>query len=85
MVENPFSCESCSDNGAVFWVYERYEAADGVGAVEEEVPLCRECIEGVGPDHLEKAYANYEFRIEPVAEAFGMSTVRRSDEDGREG
>jgi hypothetical protein len=75
MVENPFSCKECSDRDAVFWVYERYEADDGVGAVEAEVPLCRECIEGVEPNHLEKVYANYEFRIEPVSEAFGMSTL----------
>lgn len=75
MVENPFSCEECSDRDAVFWVYERYEADDGVGAVEAEVALCQECIEGVGPTELENAYANYVFRIEPVAEAFGMSTL----------
>jgi predicted nucleic acid-binding Zn-ribbon protein len=75
MVDNPFSCEACSENDAVVWVYERYEADDGVGAVEEEVPLCRGCSQDVGPNHLENLYANYEFRIEPVAEAFGMSTL----------
>jgi hypothetical protein len=75
MGDNPYSCEDCGDREAVFWVYERYEADDGVGAVEAEMPLCRECVQGVGPSKLENAYANYEFRVEPVAEAFGMSTI----------
>ena len=75
MVENPFSCERCGEREAVFWVFERYEAPDGIGAVESEEPLCRECIQDVGPSELENAYANYIFRIEPVAEAFGMTTL----------
>lgn len=74
MPENPFSCEVCDDCEAVFWVYERY-TPDAGGAVELDTPLCRECVEDVGPRHLEDAYANYVFRIEPVAEAFGMSTI----------
>jgi hypothetical protein len=73
-VENPFSCESCGEE-AVFWVSEQWEAEDGVGAVERETPLCRECTDGVQPKHLDQAYANYEFRVEPVAEAFGMKTL----------
>ncbi|QAU11321.1 hypothetical protein EKH57_00030 (plasmid) [Halorubrum sp. BOL3-1] len=75
MVENPFSCEACDEREAVFWVFERYEAADGVGAVEAETPLCRECVQDAGPRELENAYGNYIFKIEPVAEAFGMSTI----------
>jgi hypothetical protein len=71
MVDNPFSCESC-ENDAAFWVYERYGAGDGATAVESEVALCRECTEGVEPTHLDKADADYEFKVSPVAEAFGM-------------
>ena len=73
MPENPFSCEACDNREAVFWVYERY-ATDG-GAVELDAPLYRECVEDAGPRHLDDAHANYVFRIEPVAEAFGMSTI----------
>jgi hypothetical protein len=76
MAENPFSCEECGDREAVFWVYERYEAPDGLCAVEAESALCQECTEGVGPTELEHAYANYEFRVNPVAEAFGMETLQ---------
>ncbi len=75
MVENPFTCEVCGDREAEFWVYEHYEAPDGVGAVEAEDPLCRECVEDARPRELENAYANYLFKIEPVAEAFGMTTL----------
>lgn len=49
---------------------------DGLGAVEAESALCQECTEGVGPSELEHAYANYEFRVDPVAEAFGMETLQ---------
>jgi hypothetical protein len=75
MVDTPFSCESCDENDAMFFVFERYEGEDGLGAVESEVALCQECIEDVGPEHLENAYANYEFKIDPVPEAFGMTAL----------
>jgi len=75
MTDNPWSCEKCDEREAVFWVYERYEADDGIGAVEVDMPLCRECTQGVGPQKLENAYGDYVFRVEPVAEAFGMSTI----------
>lgn len=35
---------ACGGREAVFWVYERYEAPDGVGDVEAEDPLRRECV-----------------------------------------
>jgi hypothetical protein len=76
MVENPVSCGECGDRAAVFWVYERYDAPDGVGGVEAETPMCRECTEGVGPSELEHAYTNYEFRVNPVAGAFDMETLQ---------
>jgi len=74
-VENPFDCEGC-ESEAEFWVYERWEADDGVGAVESDIPVCRECVAGVEPQHIDGAYANYEFRVEPVAEAFGMKQIK---------
>jgi acyl dehydratase len=73
-VENPFDCELCSAE-AEFFVQERWEAEDGLGAVESDTPLCAECASDEGPRHLDQAYANYEFRIEPVPEAFGMTTL----------
>ncbi|NHX42012.1 MULTISPECIES: hypothetical protein [Haloarcula] len=73
MAENPFDCEACGDD-AVFWVYERWSDEPNM-ATEDEYPLCDECIDGVGPQHLDAAYGQYQFKIEPVAEAFGMKTL----------
>ena len=73
MSETTFTCEGC-DADAVFWVYERWSEEAGM-ATESDYPLCDECIDGVGPQHLDAAYANYQFKIEPIAEAFGMTTL----------
>jgi len=58
----------------VFWVYERWSEEAGM-ATEHEYPLCEECIDSVGPQNLDGAYANYLFKIDTVAEAFGMTTL----------
>jgi acyl dehydratase len=73
-VETPFDCEVCSAD-AEFFVQERWEAEDGVGAVESDTPLCRECATDESPRHLDQAYANYEFSITALPEAFGMTRL----------
>ena len=64
MSENKFTCEAC-DNDAVFWVYERWSEETGA-ATEHEYPLCDECIDAAGPQHLDDAYANYLFKVDTV-------------------
>jgi len=67
-------CEHC-DSEAAFWVDERYLADDGVGAVERLESVCRDCVTDATPDGLENAYANYRFKIEPIPEAFDMTSL----------
>ncbi|MFD2373332.1 hypothetical protein [Haloarchaeobius iranensis] len=67
-------CEHCSAD-VEFWVYEQYLSDDGVGAVERSEAVCSECVKEVEPEALDQAHANYEYRIEPDPEAFGMSRI----------
>lgn len=69
-----FDCEACGET-AEFFAFERWEAEDGVGAVESDTPLCRECVADDKPRHLDQAYSNYVYKISPVPEAFGMNTL----------
>jgi hypothetical protein len=71
-MSNPFDCYECGDE-AEFWRFETW--TDGVGGVEYEEPFCGECIKDAGPSQLDNADINYEFRIEAIAEAFGMRTL----------
>lgn len=68
-------CEKCGEK-AVYTVYERYLASDGVGAVERGERLCSDCVESVTPECLDQSYPRYEFRIQPAPEAAGMGTVQ---------
>lgn len=57
------------DEPAAFVVLERYQEETGQGAVEAEVYLCRKHTAEESPTNLEGAYADYVFRVEPIAEA----------------
>lgn len=64
-------CYNC-DAEALYWVTEVWSA--DVGAAEFREPCCVDCV--AGPEHHDDgAFANYEFTIEPIPEAFGMSTT----------
>lgn len=71
--EVAFDCTVCGDT-AEFFVFERWDD-DGVAAVEAEDPLCGRCVEDAEPQHLDDAYANYVFKIDPISEAFGMTAL----------
>jgi len=66
-------CEDCGEE-AVLWVSERYSDGAG-GAVERLHALCRECADDAGPEGLDGLYGRYEFKIEPIPEAFGMGRI----------
>lgn len=63
----PFDCHrrSC-ENTAEFWVYERYQEENDLGAVEAEVSLCREHTAEERPHNLDQAGPEYIFKIEPI-------------------
>jgi len=52
---------------ATFVVLERYQEETGHGAVEAEAFLCTEHTAEESPTNLDKAYADYVFRVEPLA------------------
>jgi hypothetical protein len=54
------------DRRAVFLVVERYLEETSRGAVEATAELCREHTAEESPTHLEDAYAEYVFRVEPL-------------------
>lgn len=64
----------CQDCGAdvAFWVFEQFETEDGFGAVERTEHYCEDCIHEIEPIGLDKAYANYEYRIDTEPGYFGM-------------
>lgn len=70
--EHPDSLPTCHRRGcnepATFVVLERYQEETGHGAVEAEAVLCREHTAGESPTNLDSAYADYVFRVEPIAE-----------------
>ncbi|WP_137283776.1 hypothetical protein [Halorussus salinisoli] len=55
------------DEPATFVVLERYQEETGHGAVEAEAFLCTEHTAEESPTNLDKAYADYVFRVEPLA------------------
>lgn len=55
------------DEPAAFVVLERYQEETGKGAVEAEAFLCRAHTAEEGPTNLDGVFADYVFRIEPVA------------------
>ncbi|KYH25061.1 hypothetical protein HAPAU_28820 [Halalkalicoccus paucihalophilus] len=63
----PFDCHrrSC-ETTADFWVYERYQEENDLGAVEAEVPLCRTHTAEERPHNLDRAGPEYVFRIVPI-------------------
>ncbi|MFC6905890.1 hypothetical protein [Halalkalicoccus tibetensis] len=63
----PFDCHrrSC-EKTAEFWVYERYQEENDLGAVEAEVSLCREHTAEERPHNLDQANSEYIFKIEPI-------------------
>ena len=52
---------------ATFAVLERYQEESGHGAVEVEVSLCTEHAAEECPTNLDEDYADYVFRVEPLA------------------
>jgi hypothetical protein len=58
----------CTDPPA-FVVRERYQEETGHGAVTAEAFLCRAHTAEEGPSNLDGAYAEYVFRIDPIAGA----------------
>jgi hypothetical protein len=55
---------------AAFLVLERYQEETGHGAVEAEAYLCPEHTGEESPTNLDRAYADYVFRVTPVPGAF---------------
>ena len=70
--EYPASSRTCHRRGcnelATFVVRERYQEDTGHGAVEAEAFLCREHTAEESPTNLDGVFADYVFRVEPVAE-----------------
>jgi hypothetical protein len=54
------------DRQAAFLVVERYLEETSQGAVEATAELCREHTAEESPTHLEDAYPEYVFRVEPL-------------------
>jgi len=65
-------CEYCS-GVAVQWLSERYEAQDGLGAIERIEAVCTDCAAQSCPKGLEGVYANYEYQLEQIPEEFRIS------------
>ena len=67
--DSPRKCHrrGCNEP-ATFLVLERYQEETGHGAVEAEALLCREHTAEESPTNLHGAYADYVFRVEPIAE-----------------
>ena len=69
--ESPNSPRKCHHRGcsepATFVVLERYQEETGHGAVEVNVFLCTEHTAEESPTNLDESYADYVFRVEPIA------------------
>lgn len=69
--ESPDGPRECHRRGctrsATFTAFERYQAESGHGAVEVEVFLCTEHAAAEAPTNLDEDYAEYVFRVEPLA------------------
>ena len=69
--ENSDEPRSCHRRGctrpATFGVLERYQEETGHGAVEVEAFLCTEHAAEECPTNLDEDYAEYVFRVEPLA------------------
>lgn len=69
--ESPDSPQECRRRGchepATFVVLERYQEETGHGAVEVEAFLCTEHTAEESPTNLDEEYADYLFRVEPLA------------------
>ena len=69
--ESPDAPQSCHRRGctrpATFAVLERYQEETGHGAVEVEALLCTEHTAEESPTNLDEDYADYVFRVEPLA------------------
>lgn len=59
----------CTDL-ATFRVIERYQEETGHGAVTAEALLCQAHADDESPTRLDDAYPEYEFRVEPLPDAF---------------
>lgn len=81
--EVPDSPPTCHRRGcdepAAFVVLERYQEETGHGAVEAKAFLCRKHTAEESPTNLDGAYANYVFRVEPIAETVSPDAARLSD------
>ncbi len=53
---------------ATFVVLERYQEETGHGVVEAEAVLCQEHTAEESPANLDRRYANYVFRVQPLQE-----------------
>lgn len=51
---------------AAFVVLERYQEDTGHGVVEAEAALCEEHTDEESPSNLDKVYADYVFRVQPI-------------------
>lgn len=69
--ESPDSPRTCHRRGcnepATFAVLERYQEETGKGPVEVEAFLCTAHTAEESPTNLDEAYADYVFRVEPIA------------------
>lgn len=65
----PSECHrrGCSDPPE-FLVLERYQEETGKGAVEATAMLCLDHTREESPVNLERAYADYVFRVEPIGQ-----------------
>ncbi|QSG13498.1 Uncharacterized protein HSBGL_4084 (plasmid) [Halapricum desulfuricans] len=75
----PDSFPECHRRGcteeATFVVLERYQEETGHGAVEAEAVLCREHADEESPTNLDRSYADYVFRVEPLQETLDTDTA----------
>jgi len=75
----PDSLPECHRRGcterAAFVVLERYQEETGHGAVEAEAVLCREHADEESPTNLDRSYAEYVFRVEPLQETPDTDTA----------
>ncbi|WP_254532738.1 hypothetical protein [Natrinema gelatinilyticum] len=75
----PDSLPECHRRGcterATFVVLERYQEETGHGAVEAEAVLCQEHADEESPTNLDRSYADYVFRVEPLQETLDMDTA----------
>lgn len=70
--DTPVECyrRGCTESAA-FSVTERYQEETGKGAVEATALLCEPHTGEEAPTNLDKAYADYVFRVEPVVAGDG--------------